>query len=478
MHHGQSIVSSARSLGRTGAMTAVMKTVTAQGPRLLHVAVYRGNTAIQEVVVDRGASVTIGPDPRNTLVIEGYLPEGAPADRRSLPLFEATDRGYVLRLSRAVRGRIALETGIVDVAAVVAPVDPRGLRELTLAESARGQLLVGDLKILFHFIVRAPAARPSLPSTVLGAGVGVDWPLLVIAALSFLGHFGVVGALYSDWLDAPWQEATVAGVVDLVRAIPAPPVPEAPPTPQTPQTPQATPREVAKTETKTGSSASPAKSAGGASGPAVGAREAASLAARADALEISLVGALNGPSALEGVLRRSEIPAVDLAELANGPSGATSGSDGIRLAGPRGPLAAAPGTSGLPGGSTHASEGTGQAGKEAATAGPAPVTVGLAPAQATMPIPGVEATVASLRPRFRRCYQDGLRDDATMTGKVTLAAKIAPNGDVASSSPEGVVGLSPKVVACLQAAVAKVSFGAPGDAGSTVRIPVSFVQQK
>jgi hypothetical protein len=456
-------------------MTAVMKAATAQGPRALHIAVYRGNVALQEVVVARGASVTVGSDPKNTLVIDGYAPDSRSQDQRSLTLFEATDHGYILRLSKVVRGRLALETGIVDVAALSTPVDARGLQDIAISESARGQLLVGDLKILFHFIVRAPASRPSLPSTVLGAGVGVDWPLLVIAALSFLGHFGVVGALYSDWLDAPWQEATVAGLVDMVRAIPVPPAPEAPTLPAPSETPR---HEVGKTETKTVASASASKSAPGAPGAAMGARDAATLAARADALELATIGALNGPSAIEGALRRSEIPAVDLADLAKESAGATAGSDGIRLAGNRGPLTTNPGHSGLPGGDTHATDGTERSGRETATAGPTPVTVGLSPATTTMPVPGVEGTVATLRPRFRKCYQDGLRDDPTMTGKVTLAAKIAPNGDVASSTPEGVAGLSPKVVSCLQAALRRVTFGAPGDAGSTVRIPVSFVQQK
>ncbi len=456
-------------------MTAVMKAASAQGPRALHIAVYRGNVALQEVVVARGASVTVGSDPKNTLVIDGYAPHSRNQDQRSLTLFEATERSYVLRLSKAVRGRLALDTGIVDVAALSAPVDARGLQEIVISETARGQLLVGDLKILFHFIVRAPASRPSLPSTLLGAGLGVDWPLLVIAALSFLGHFGVVGALYSDWLDAPWQEATVAGLVDLVRAIPVPPAPEAPTLPPTSEVPR---HEVGKTETKTGASANASKSAPGKPGAAMGARDAATLAARADALELATIGALNGPSAIEGALRRSEIPSVDLADLAKESAGAASGTEGIRLAGNRGPLTTNPGHSGLPGGDTHASDGTERAGRETATAGPTPVTVGLSPATTTMPVPGVEGTVATLRPRFRKCYQDGLRDDPTMTGKVTLAAKIAPNGDVASSMPEGVVGLSPKVVSCLQASLRRVTFGAPGDAGSTVRIPVSFVQQK
>jgi hypothetical protein len=476
MHHASSIVSSTRPSSRTGAMTAVMKAATAHGPRALHIGIYRGNVALQEIVVARGASVTVGSDPKNTLVIDGYAPQGRAEDGRSLTLFQATDRGYILRISKAVRGRLALDTGIVDVTALTAPVDARGLQEIAISETARGQLLVGDLKILFHFIVRAPASRPSLPSTVLGAGVGVDWPLLVIAALSFLGHFGVVGALYSDWLDAPWQEATVAGLVDMVRAIPVPPAPEAPTPPATPEVPR---QDVAKKETKTEASAAASKSGpSGAPGAAVGARDAVSLAARADAIELATLGALNGPSAIETALRRSEIPAVDLADLAKESAGASTGGDGIRLAGNHGPVTTTRGPSGLPGGDTHATEGTDRAGRETTTAGPAPVTVGLSPATVTMPIPGVEGTVASLRPRFRKCYQDGLRDDPTMTGKVTLAAKIAPNGDVASSTPEGVVGLSPKVVSCLQGALRRASFGAPGDAGSTVRIPVSFVQQK
>ena len=47
-----------------------------------------------------------------------------------------------------------------------------------------------------------PSSRPRLPPALLGrSSADIDWRLTMIAAFSFLAHFGVVDRSYSDWLD-------------------------------------------------------------------------------------------------------------------------------------------------------------------------------------------------------------------------------------------------------------------------------------
>ena len=44
--------------------------------------------------------------------------------------------------------------------------------------------------------------RPQLPLSVKGGLASqIDWNLTIIAAFSFLLHFGLIGAMYSDWMD-------------------------------------------------------------------------------------------------------------------------------------------------------------------------------------------------------------------------------------------------------------------------------------
>lgn len=91
------------------------------------------------------------------------------------------------------------------------------------------------------------------------------------------------------------------------------------------------------------------------------------------------------------------------------------------------------------------------------------------------PIADADAVVASLRPQFRRCYQDGLSVDPKLSGKVVIVASVGPNGEVTSASVGSSEGLSPGVIACLVEVVRHARFAGNGT-GSTLHIPVSFAQ--
>ena len=89
-----------------------------------------------------------------------------------------------------------------------------------------------------------------------------------------------------------------------------------------------------------------------------------------------------------------------------------------------------------------------------------------------------DGVVAGLRNRFRTCYQTGLLEDSTMSGKVLISAKVGPNGEVSSATIASISGLSPSVGQCIANVVKRATFSAPGGGGSTLQIPVTFVQSK
>lgn len=89
-----------------------------------------------------------------------------------------------------------------------------------------------------------------------------------------------------------------------------------------------------------------------------------------------------------------------------------------------------------------------------------------------------DEVIASLRPRFRACYNTGLQLDPSIQGKVVISAKVNPDGTVASSNVASLVGLTPEVATCIATTVERATFSAPRGGGSTLNIPVSFVQQK
>jgi hypothetical protein len=97
---------------------------------------------------------------------------------------------------------------------------------------------------------------------------------------------------------------------------------------------------------------------------------------------------------------------------------------------------------------------------------------------ASVPVSNLERVVATLRPKFRNCYQtQGLNVDPSMSGAVTMVVKIAPNGEVNSADPTANSGLSDPVVKCIARVLRNAQFDAPGSSGSTVQIPVKFVKQ-
>jgi hypothetical protein len=91
-------------------------------------------------------------------------------------------------------------------------------------------------------------------------------------------------------------------------------------------------------------------------------------------------------------------------------------------------------------------------------------------------ISNADVVVASLRGRFRDCYQRGLRADPTMAGKVLISAQVDADGGVISTDVASVYGLSNDVTSCIASVVKAATFSPPRPAGgaSTLQIPVTF----
>jgi hypothetical protein len=92
--------------------------------------------------------------------------------------------------------------------------------------------------------------------------------------------------------------------------------------------------------------------------------------------------------------------------------------------------------------------------------------------------PGASRTISATRAGFRSCYNKGLQTDPTMQGKAIFKVKIGPDGgQPVSVEQTGGSGLSDGVVACIERKIEAVSFDAPGGSGSTLQVPITFVQQ-
>jgi len=443
-----------------------MRAVAAQtGPKVLRIGLVQAGRVIEERIIKQRTSVTVGQSEKSTFVVP------TPNIPPQFKLFELIGTDYYLNFVDGMNGRVALATGITDLAALRGQAKRVGpAYQVRLTDEARGKVVIGDVTFLFQFVAPPPPQpRPQLPLSVKGGIASqIDWTLTIIAAFSFMFHFGFIGAMYSDWLDPVVGDNDVAGLIDMTKNLPAAPPPEEKSDTSADSTASNTPaKQEHKAESSTKSNATPGK---------ISDQKAAALAQEAQAMQMQMLAAFGGTTAVQGALNRSDVPVGDLNAVAQSAAGVTNTGGDLHLAAGGG--ATVPGAhGGLNQLGSSAGGGGGGAGTERVVKGPTG-DVGTGAISTSAPVANAEATIARLRPGFRSCYNKGLANDPSMAGKLVLAIKIAPNGDVTSVTKAGGSGLSSDVESCIIRKAKNATFDAPGGSGSTVQVPVTFVRQQ
>jgi hypothetical protein len=312
--------------------------------------------------------------------------------------------------------------------------------------------------------------RPQLPLAVKG-GVAdqIDWNLTIIAAFSFLLHFGLVGAMYSDWMDPVVNDDITAGLLDMVQKTVPPPA-------ETSDAPTST---ATSTDTAPAATQAPKQNQNtGKAGAAPDAKVVAGLLNEAEQARIAILAALNGGPNINGAMKDDNGAPVDLNSLANRQGGISNTTGGLNLpGGANGPIQPGKGGNGLQGlrgGETGgASTGAGTITKV--------VPVGDVQYQGSsmsVPVSNAEAVIRSqIHPGAKKCYQRGLDSDPTQSGKLVLMIKVAPSGEVDSATIASNSGLSSQVANCISAVARRAKFDPPGASGSQISVPFNFVKQ-
>jgi len=460
-------------------MTAVMRAMPqATGPKVLRIGLVQGGKVIEERVIKQRTHVLVGPSEKSTFVLP----------TKNLPptfrLFELIGNEYCLNFLDGMTGRVALKTGISDLGALrgqARRVQQGQLQayQITLNEDARGKVVIGETTFLFQFVAPPPVQpRPQLPVSVK-SGLVIDWTTTIIAAFSFLFHFGLIGSIYSDWMDPPVDdELSVMQLIEQVKGLPPPPVVE--------QKEENTEVVATATAAATAEAVAP-KAASNAKGPSNAKKPGSLSDAKASqisndlaALDIQMFGALNSSGvSTDRVLSSGEVPLSLLNDAAASGAGAGKGSIGnLNMNG------GGAGTFGGGGNGDLSRLGNKGSGEAAAAAGSAKKVegpkgnVGIGGANVSGGSVGnAGAVVAGMAAGFRRCYNRGLQEDPSMKGSVKITAKIGPNGEVLGASPSGGGGLSGTVTSCVAARVSSAQFDKPEGGGATIVIPVSFFPQ-
>ncbi len=448
---------------RPGQMTAVMRAMQqSSGPKVLRIGLVAAGRILEERIVKQRTSVTVGPSEKSMFVVQSstFPPQ--------FKLFELIGPDYYLNFLDGMTGRVALASGITDLVALKGQAKRIGpAYQVRLTEEARGKIVVGEMTFLFQFVAPPPIQpRPQLPLSVKGGLASqIDWNLTIIAAFSFLLHFGLVGAMYSDWMDPVVNDDITAGLLDMVQKTLPPPV-------ETTETPTST-----ASSTDTAPAPTQAPKAQASKGGPPDQKVVQGLIQEADQARIAILAALNGGPNINGAMKDDNGAPVDLNSLANRSGGISNTTGGLNLpGGAGGPIRPGAGT-GL--GSLHGGETGGAATGVGTIVKVVPVgDVQYTGSAMSVPVANAEAVIRSqIHPGAKKCYQRGLESDPTQAGKLVVLIKVAPSGEVDTVTVQSNTGLSPSVANCIASVARRAKFDAPGPSGSQISVPFNFVKQ-
>jgi len=463
-------------------MTAVMRAMPqATGPKVLRIGLVQGGKVIEERVIKQRTHVTVGPSEKSTFVLP----------TKSLPptfkLFELVGNDYCLNFIEGMTGRVALKTGISDLTALRGQArriqqGPVQAYPLSLNEDARGKVVVGETTFLFQFVAPPPVQpRPQLPVSVK-AGLVIDWTTTIIAAFSFLFHFGLIGSIYSDWMDPPVDdELSIQQLIETVKQLPPPPEPEEKEEAVNVDA-SASSTATAKAEEEKPKAAAASKAPGPTKAPGqMSEARKTAISNELSSLDLGMLSALNSRGvSTDNVLRDGNVNMQLMNEAAASNYGAGKGKIGdLNVGGGKGgEFTPGAGGGGLGAGNKGSGEVAASAGSAKKVEGPkGNAAIGGASVSGGS-VGNAGAVVASMAAGFRRCYQRGLAEDPNMKGSIRITARIGPNGEVASASPGGGGGLSGTVTSCVAGVVSSRTFDKPEGGGATIVIPVSFFPQQ
>jgi len=169
------------------------------GQKILRIGIVQNGKIIEERLLRKRGPVSIGQSPKNTFV----LPSSP--FQRSYTLFDVKGGSYALNFKGDMDGRVSVEDAVLDLKAVVQRklADQKGDDfSLTLSEKSRGKVVIGDVTLLFQFVVPPPPpSKLQLPANVRrGLISSVDWNL----TSALLGAMLLQGTLVATaWLYDP-----------------------------------------------------------------------------------------------------------------------------------------------------------------------------------------------------------------------------------------------------------------------------------
>ena len=468
--------------GKPGAMTMAMQAVAQKptGPKVLRIGLIQDGKIVEERVIRRRETVSVGTSEKNQFIIQA---QGLPS---KFDLFQIVGNDYILNFTDAMDGRVGLPGGVKELNQLRSGGGARKSGDhyqVKLNDNSRGKVQIGNTTLLFQFVVPPPVTpRPQLPAAARGGFVkGIDWLFTAFVVFSYMTFFGFV--IYLE--NADWEiEQTNAAVPELMARL----LINEPEPPPEPVETEPTESEEGEGEEEAEETTAPSSNNNNSSAVSdnsnsnnvnTNAEARARIAEQAMAsAESLLLGALGEGGALNDVLAGGAVTgnASEILAQAAGVGVASGSSGDLRERGGGG-------------------DGSGQGGMLGAVS--ASMTAGMSVSTGMVEERAVRGrinlqnggdiggsgdfdanlVVQQIRRRLsaiQRCYENELRRDPTLAGKVTVQFTIVERGTVSNASASENTTGSPAVATCVVRTVSSFRFN-PGPEGGSVQFRYPFV---
>ena len=447
------------------------------GPRekILRIGIILGGKIVEERLIRTRETVTIGQSAKNTFSIP------APELPKSWPLFSAQAGKYSLHFAEGMDGRISDGGAVQALAQLKTGGQAQRVGDrwvLPMSDAARGKVILGDMTILFQFVIAPPLQpRPQLPQSVRGRLLDrIDPYMAVVLLFSLIAHSTAIAWIYSS--DTPRKPEPDEIPDRFARQLLVPP-PEIKPV-EVATGPAETAKEPAKEDKGDGGEKTPkpdprpAKEPEGGGG---GGDEEAKAREEAEARGvISMIGSKGKGQGRFGDVTDGKNPGGDLQA---GIDKARRDGTGVATTGGTGG-----GTRGSSTGTVGTGSGPGVAGPKEGTGGKG-VKVGEDEVKATGNVgkPVVdddggldaESVYQKIKQSYygavQKCYQDALKTNSALKGRVDVTITIGPAGSVTSVEVDG---FDSGVEACIQANARRWRFNKPPNGSATFQFPFTF----
>ncbi len=163
--------------------------------RILRIGIIQSGKIVEERLMRRRSAVTIGTSPNATFIV----PSTSDKFPKSFSVFQVQKGSYFLVFNETMKGKVTIGGEMLELEALrtSGKAHKSGKNfQVPISDTSRGKITIGDATLLYNFVAAPPIPpKPRLPASIRGGWVkSIDWVFAAVVVGSFLAHSALFGA--------------------------------------------------------------------------------------------------------------------------------------------------------------------------------------------------------------------------------------------------------------------------------------------